>query len=74
MSGVEHLVRLVLNQGDDHAIQVEEEHDQVEAQLDKGFLLSLVSPCCSFSFSTGQVVRTFLCTLSFLKISVASKR
>lgn len=32
------LVRLVPDQSDDHAIQVEEEHQEVEAQLDKGFL------------------------------------
>jgi hypothetical protein len=31
-------VRFLLNQGNNHAVQVEEEHDQVEAQLDKGFL------------------------------------
>lgn len=29
------LFRLVLDQGNDHAVQVEEEHDQMEAQLDE---------------------------------------
>jgi hypothetical protein len=27
------LIRFVLDQGDDHAVQVEEEHEQVETQL-----------------------------------------
>lgn len=29
---------LVSDQGDDHAVEVEEEHDEVEAELDEGFL------------------------------------
>lgn len=33
------LVALILDQGDDHAVQVEEEHDEVEAELDEGLLL-----------------------------------
>ena len=33
-----HLVRLVADEGDDHAVQVEEEHQQVETQLDERFL------------------------------------
>jgi hypothetical protein len=32
-------VRLISNEGNNHAIQVEEEHDEVKAQLDEGFLL-----------------------------------
>jgi hypothetical protein len=32
-------MRLVADEGDDHAVQVEEEHDQVETELDEGFLL-----------------------------------
>jgi hypothetical protein len=32
-------VRLVSNKRDDHAVQVEEEHDEVEAELEKAFLL-----------------------------------
>lgn len=32
------LVRLVPNEGDNHAVQVEKEHDKVEAKLDEGFL------------------------------------
>lgn len=31
-------VRLVADQGDDHAVEVEEEHQEVEAQLDERFL------------------------------------
>ena len=34
---------LILDQGDDHAVQVEEEHDEVEAELDEGFLWKGVS-------------------------------
>lgn len=34
----EHLVRLILDQGNDHAVQVEEEHEQVEAQFEERFL------------------------------------
>ena len=33
-----HLVRLVADEGDDHAVEVEEKHEQMEAQLDEGFL------------------------------------
>ena len=29
----------IADQGDDHAVEVEEEHQEVEAQLDEGFLL-----------------------------------
>lgn len=37
-------MRLVADKGDDHAVEVEEEHDQVEAELDERFLkLELVS-------------------------------
>jgi len=28
-------VRLVADEGDDHAVEVEEEHDEVEAELDE---------------------------------------
>ena len=30
-----HLVRFVADEGDDHAVEVEEEHEQVEAELDE---------------------------------------
>lgn len=30
---------LVAYEGDDHAVEVEEEHDEVEAELDEGFAL-----------------------------------
>ena len=32
------LMRLVADEGDNHAVEVEEEHEQMEAQLDEGFL------------------------------------
>ena len=40
------LVRLVADEGDDHAVEVEEEHDQVEAELDERFL-KLESASCN---------------------------
>lgn len=33
------LPRLVPDQGHDHGVEVEEEHEQVEAELDEGLLL-----------------------------------
>jgi len=36
------LVGLILDQGHDHAVQVEEEHDEMEAQLGERFLLVYV--------------------------------
>jgi hypothetical protein len=38
------LVSLVADEGDDHAVEVEEEHDQVEAELDEWFLCFLLAP------------------------------
>lgn len=38
-SHLAHLSPLVPDQSDDHAVEVEEEHKQVEAKLDEGFLL-----------------------------------
>lgn len=35
-------MRLVADEGDDHAVEVEEEHDEVEAELDERFLLVYV--------------------------------
>ena len=32
------LAGIVLDKGDDHAVEVEEEHDQVERELGEGFL------------------------------------
>ena len=31
-------MRLVVNHGNNHAVEVEEEHDQVETELEEGFL------------------------------------
>jgi hypothetical protein len=74
-------VRLVADEGDDHAVEVEEEHEQVETELDEGFLcgVSSLRQCvcmrtiaCKVPYRDARL--TFLCTLSFLKISVASSR
>jgi hypothetical protein len=70
--GSSRLVRLVADEGNDHAVEVEEEHDEVEAELDEGFL-GLLSAACRSSRKAAQEL-TFLWTLSFLKISVASRR
>ena len=35
-------MRFVPNQRDDHAVEVEEEHDEVEAEFDEGFLISVL--------------------------------
>ena len=43
--GSSSLVRLVADKGDDHAVEVEEEHDEVEAKLDEGFLKLLLAAC-----------------------------
>jgi hypothetical protein len=43
--GGSNLMRLVADEGDDHAVEVEEEHDKVEAELDEGFL-GLWSAAC----------------------------
>jgi len=33
-----HLMRFIADEGNNHAVEVEEEHEQVEAQFDEGFL------------------------------------
>jgi hypothetical protein len=33
-----HLVRLITDQGNNHAVEVEEEHQEMETELDEGFL------------------------------------
>jgi hypothetical protein len=40
LHSVTNSVRLVADQGNDHAVQVEEKHQKVETQFDKGFLES----------------------------------
>ena len=36
--GSDNLVGLVADESDNHAVEVEEEHDEVETELDEGFL------------------------------------
>lgn len=68
---------IVADQGHNHAVQVEEEHDQVEDQFDVRFL-GQKSQNCVWSQKTGRGnpshggIHTFLWTLSLRKISVAS--
>jgi hypothetical protein len=79
----------VPDKGHNHAVEIEEEHDQMEAQFDERFLtmtlamliqpLGYTGSVCMPPHIQGvriraRVMRTFLCTFSFLKISVASKR
>lgn len=81
------LVRFVADKRNNHAVEVEEEHEQVEAQLDERFLETvswlhnlavqvkrLCWPILNAADAYRGKARTFLCTLSFLKISVASRR
>jgi hypothetical protein len=39
VAGISHLGALIADEGHNHAVEVEEEHDEVEAKLDEGFLL-----------------------------------
>ena len=45
-------MRLVADEGDDHAVEVEEEHDEVETELDERFL-KLVSAGCKSGTKVG---------------------
>jgi hypothetical protein len=68
-------VALVADESHNHAVQVEEEHQEVEAQLDERFLAGgcPVSDILCGSLAARQKL-TFLCTFSLRKISVASSR
>lgn len=66
-------VALITDQGNNHAVEVEEEHKEVEAKLDEGFLnTNRVSHCAAGCNLETKL--TFLCTFNLRKISVASKR
>lgn len=62
---------LIPDEGNDHAVEVEEEHDQMKTELDEGFLRMSSDTQPQAIQNCG---RTFLWTFSFLKISVASRR
>ena len=64
---------LVADESNNHAVEVEEEHDQVEAQLDER-LLRGGSAICMTGSDNQRRTYTFLWTLSFRKISVASSK
>lgn len=70
-------VALVTDKSNNHAVEIEEEHQEVEAKLDKGFLeilnLSQFSSRCHISQPLVPSL-TFLCTFNLRKISVASRR
>ena len=36
---------ILADEGDDHAVEIEEEHDQVETELEEGFLRRQVRSC-----------------------------
>ena len=67
-------MRLVANEGDDHAVKVEEEHDQVVAKLDERLLCVRQYEIPHIIWRMCSAVRTCLWTFNFLKISVASSR
>ena len=62
-------MRFIPDEGDNHAVEVEEEHHQMETELDERFLIKSAG-------APGMLrdYHTFLWTFSFLKISVASSR
>ena len=39
------LGRLVADESDNHAVEIEEEHDQMETKLEKGFLVRVRTGC-----------------------------
>lgn len=78
-------MRFIPYQRDNHAVEVEEEHEEVKAEFDEGFLDRYVSAAVSTISVTSLCTETLpremrgrkhtrLCTFSFLKISVASRR
>jgi hypothetical protein len=38
-------VGFIADEGDNHAVEVEEEHEQVESELDEGFLYCVSTLC-----------------------------
>ena len=42
-------MRLVADKSNDHAVEVEEEHEQMEAQLDEGFLSAYTLATCAIT-------------------------
>lgn len=67
-------VALIADQGNNHAVEVEEEHEEVEAKLDEGFLKTRVRVSHCAAVCDLETKPTFLCTFNLRKISVASKR
>ena len=53
-----HLTPLVPDKSDDHRVEVEEEHEQVETELDEGFLCSVsaLSPCACANHSLSSAM------------------
>lgn len=68
------LFGVVADESHDHAVQVEEEEEQMETELDKRLLCVRLVPALISTRTQTRARHTFLWTLSFLKISVASRR
>lgn len=66
-------MRFVADQGNNHTVQVEEKHQEVETKFDERFLI-IGQLAFRVSDDVNPEQPTFLCTLSLRKISVASKR
>ena len=67
-------LRLVPYKRNDHRVEIEKKHDEMKAKLNERFLF-IPSANPSTRPVSGHATRhTFLCTLSFLNISVASSR
>lgn len=47
------VVGLVLDEGNDHAVKVEEEHDEMKSQLCKRFLPLVLAPLTDFRMPPG---------------------
>lgn len=67
-------VALIADQGNNHAVEVKEEHEEVETKLDEGFLKTPVRVSHCAAVCDLKIKLTFLCTFNLRKISVASKR
>ena len=67
------LGRVLTDESDNHAVEVEEEHDEVETKLEERLLRTQLASCRSCADCL-DAFPTFLWMLSLRKISVASSR
>jgi hypothetical protein len=53
-------VALIADQGNDHAVEVEEEHEEMEAELDERFLYTISSQSRQLQTASQKIKLTFL--------------